>query len=275
MESKIIKLKNGLSINTVLSGNPAHPAVVLLHGWPASSLLWRNIIPRLCDKFYVIAPDLPGHGYSDKPMDVDYSLAFLRSFVLQFLDALHLDTATLAAHDLGGTAALSVAARHPERLDNLIIMNTCPYAVSSYRLKLALFLLRQQILARFLLHHPFLFKQVLKTGIYNTHLLTRELIECFRTPWLSDENSIRAFAKTIDAPLDDMVEPVDNIKGIKIPSLVLWGKKDIFFPFSIARRLHQDLENSSLVGIENSAHFCQEEEPEFIARKILEFLSGR
>jgi pimeloyl-ACP methyl ester carboxylesterase len=273
MESKIIKLKNGLSINTVLSGNPAHPAVVLLHGWPASSLLWRNIIPRLCDKFYVIAPDLPGHGKSDKPRDAIYTLAFLRQFVLDFSDALGLDAICLAAHDLGGMAALSLAARHPEHINKLIIMNTCPYSEISLRLKLSLLVLKQPLLTGVLLH-PFILRQVLKTGIHNPRLITPQLVSCYREPWITENLGRRAFSKTIDPTIEQMTEPVEMIKAITTPTLILWGKKDIFFPFSIARRLHQDLEHSKLVGIENSAHFCQEEEPGFIAREISRFLSA-
>ena len=145
---------------------------------------------------------------------------------------------------------------------------------ASYRLRMSLFLLRQPILARSLLH-PFVFKQVLKTGIYNNHLLTRELVARFRAPWILDSKSIRAFSKTIQMPLINMAEPVDHLKRIKAPTLILWGKKDIFFPFQIARRLYQDIENSQLIGVENAAHFCQEEEPAFIARAIAAFLNDQ
>ncbi len=274
MKTISVSLKNGDTIHTCIAGNPSHPPLVLLHGWPASHLLWRNIIPALSDQFYVIAPDLPGHGYSDKPVDCRYDLDFFKEFILDFMDTMSLETTSLVAHDLGGMAGLSFAARHPDRLDKFIIMNTCPYPDVSLRLRLSLFALRQPALAGLLLT-PFIFKQLLKTGIHNHDLITPELISCFRTPWLDDGAGKKAFSKTIGAPLDQMAESVDKIKEIKTPTLILWGKKDIFFPFAIARRLHQDLENSTLVGIENSAHFCQEEEPEFIARAISAFMNGQ
>ncbi len=271
METKNIRLKSGLNIHTTTAGNLQNPPLVLLHGWPASGALWRNIIPKLSDSFYVIAPDLPGHGNSDKPLTVKYDLDFLRTFLQEFLDALNLETVHLAAHDLGGVAALSFVARHPERIHKFIIMNTSPYNDFSLRLRFSLFLLRQPVLARFLLL-PFVFKQVLKTGIYNHDLITKALSDIFRAPWVKDIAGVRAFSRTIAEPLSTLVEPVDRLKSIKVPTLILWGKKDIFFPFNIARRLHQDLENSTLIGVENAAHFCQEEEPEFIARMIDEFI---
>lgn len=274
METKTIKLNSGRDIHTCFAGDPASPPLLLIHGWPASHLLWRNIIPQLSEQFYVIAPDLPGHGQSDKHLDRAFDLSFLRQFILDFMDSLSLETVNLTAHDLGGMGALSLAARHPDRIDKFIIMNTAPYAEASFRLRMSLFLLRQPILARFLLH-PFVFKQVLKTGIHNNHLLTPELVDCFRSPWFLDGRSIKAFSKTIQMPLKDMAEPVANLKRIKAPTLILWGKKDIFFPFSIARRLHQDIVNSQLVGVENAAHFCQEEEPAFIARTITAFLNDQ
>lgn len=76
-------------------------------------------------------------------------------------------------------------------------------------------------------------------------------------------------------PLNELVEPVEALNSIKLPTLILWGKKDLFFHFSTARRLYQDLENSQLVGVENAAHFCQEEAPGYIARAITAFMSEK
>lgn len=274
MDTKQIKLKSGITIYTRIAGDPSRPPVVLLHGWPSSSLLWRNIIPDLSHDFHVLAPDLPGHGQSDKPLDVDYNLAFLRRFILDFTDATGLDKITLVAHDLGGMAGLSFAARHPERLDTFVIMNTCPYADVSLRFRLSIFALSRPLLSRFFLH-PFAFKQVLKTGIHQHHLITPDLLASFRSHWMMDKDSIRSFAHTIAVPVSRMVEPVETLREIKCPTLILWGKKDRFFPFRLARRLHQDLDNSQLLGIENTAHFCQEEAPGFVTRAIASFLNEK
>lgn len=274
METRHIPLKSGLNIHSKFAGDRSNPPIILLHGWPSSSLLWRNIIPVLAGRFYVIAPDLPGYGQSDKPPNVRYDLPFLKNFILDLVDALGLEKCTLAAHDLGGMAALSFAVQHPDRLDKFIIMNTCPYKSRSFRLRFSLFLLKQPILAKLLLS-PFAFKQILKTGIFNHDLLTPGLVDRFRLPWLSNKDSIRAFSATIGVPLNELVEPVEALNSIKLPTLILWGKKDLFFHFSTARRLYQDLENSQLVGVENAAHFCQEEAPGYIARAITAFMSEK
>lgn len=271
MQTKTFKFKNGITIFTRIMGDSTKPAIVLLHGWPSSSLLWRNIMPVLAQDFFVLAPDLPGHGNSDKPLNVAYSLSFFRQFILDFFDAAGISKAHLAAHDLGGSGALSFAVHHSDRIQKFIIMNTSPYPVRSIRLKLSLYLLRQPWLSRFFLH-PIILKQVLKTGIYNPSNTTPEVIALFRTPWVKDSTTVSAFSRTIGLPANELVEPVDKIKTIQIPTLILWGKKDLYFPFSTARRLHQDIAASRLVGVENAGHFCQEEEPEFIARTMHRFL---
>lgn len=273
MKEEKIKLASGLTINTYTKENPKKHPVVFLHGWPASALLWRNIIPVTAGDFHVLAPDLPGYGKSDKPMDIEYSLDFYTNFLIEFLDSRQLDRIHLVAHDIGGMAALNFTARFPERVNRFIIMNTSPYADASLRLKLSLFALRQPWLTPIFLN-PFVFRQVLQTGVYRRKRIDALLVDLFRTPWIQNPNTRKVFAKTIERPLDKMVIPEKKIKSIKHPTLILWGKKDIFFPFNIARRLHQDLEKSTLIGVENAAHFCQEEEPSFIARMIRKFLNN-
>lgn len=169
MKSKRISLKSNLDIHYYESGDPAGPPLVLLHGWPSSGLLWREIIPALAGRFRVLAPDLPGHGQSDKPPHLVYDLECLRNFVLDFLDALGLDTVHLVAHDLGDMAALSLAVRNPERIDKLEVMNTSPYPKWRWQLSLVINLLKTLALTPLFLN-PFVFKQVLASVGYTTLL---------------------------------------------------------------------------------------------------------
>ena len=272
MESLYLTLKNNLKIHTLIKGDKSNPPLVLIHGWPSCSLLWRHMIPELSKNFYVLAPDLPGHGKSDKPQNVKYDLNFLRGFILGFYDAVNLKTASLAAHDLGGMGGLSFAVRHPERLDKFIIMDTSPYSEWPFLLHLSIYLLKQKYLTWIFLNR-FVFKQVLKNGFYNKNFITPEVIDIFRTPWINSKEGKKAFSRTIKIPPSQMVEPKDALQKIKSPTLILWGKNDFFFPFKIARQLHKDIKNSTLVGVDKAGHFLQEEQHDFIQKHMISFLS--
>ena len=92
------------------SGEP----VLLLHGWPTSSFLWRNVMGHIGKKSRAIALDLPGFGASDKPLDASYSFRFYSRVLDGFLSALNIDKTSLAVHDLGGPVGLYWACRNPE-----------------------------------------------------------------------------------------------------------------------------------------------------------------
>ncbi len=271
MDSQKITLNTKLNIHYYSAGSPDNPPLVLLHGWPSSCLLWRLLIPELSKHFYILAPDLPGHGQSDKPLNVKYTKEFLEQFILDFIDTLGFEKIHLACHDLGALGGLGFVSTYPERLNKFIIMNTSPYSSWSLRLKFTIFLLKQRMLTNLFLN-KFIFKQVLKSGIYNHHLITPQLIDIFRTPWMQTEESLSAFSKTIEIPPDQMVLTQEKLNSIKTPTLILWGKKDIFFPMRVAWQLHKDIQNSTLVGVKNAAHFLQEEQPEFIQKEMISFL---
>ncbi len=273
MESRTITLKKNVTIHTLIKGDRSNPPLVLIHGWPSSSSLWRHMISELSKHFYVLAPDLPGFGKSDKPINAVYDLGFLRSFILDFIDEAGIESAHLAAHDLGGMAGLSFAVHHPDRLRKFIIMDTSPYPEWPVALHLSIFALKQKYLTWLFLNR-FIFKLVLKNGFYNKELITKDVIDFFRTPWVSSREGKIAFSRTIQIPASQMVEKKEALQSIKVPTLIVWGKNDFFFPFSIAKKLHKDIRNSTLVGVKNAGHFLQEEQPEFILRQVIPFLNG-
>src|SRR5438270_4092556 len=99
------------------------PAVVLIHGITSDSSIWRRVLPYLARRFTVIAPDLAGHGGSDKPKG-DYSLAAHASGVRDLLLALGHDRATLVGHSLGGGIAMQLSYQFPERCERLVLVDS-------------------------------------------------------------------------------------------------------------------------------------------------------
>jgi pimeloyl-ACP methyl ester carboxylesterase len=105
------------------AGAPGAPVVLLPHGYPCSSYEFRNLLPRLADRWRLIAPDLPGAGYSATPEDFDYSFDGYAAFLDRFAQALQLERYVLYLHDFGSPIGARLAIRAPERVVALIIQN--------------------------------------------------------------------------------------------------------------------------------------------------------
>lgn len=106
------------------AGPPDAPSVLLLHGFPSSSFMFRNLIPALADRWHVVAPDYPGFGESDR---YEYSFANLARTVDQFSQAIGLKSYVLYIQDYGAPIGLRLALRHPERLTGLVVQNGNAY----------------------------------------------------------------------------------------------------------------------------------------------------
>jgi len=121
----------GLSIAYREAGSPGSPKVVLLHGFPASSHQYRNLIHALASRFHVISPDYPGFGNSDLPDPAKFSYTFdrLSEITESFLKAKGFDRYGLFVQDYGGPVGFRVVSRRPEALEWLIIQNTNAYEV--------------------------------------------------------------------------------------------------------------------------------------------------
>src|SRR3954469_13654907 len=111
---------NGMTIASRELGSG--PPVVLLHGWPTSSFLWRNVMVPIARRNRVVAPDLPGFGASDKPADVPYDFELFEQTIDELLAALDIDEVSIAAHDLGGPIGLHWAVNRPDRVTKLALL---------------------------------------------------------------------------------------------------------------------------------------------------------
>ena len=122
---------DGLNIAYREAGDAGNPKLVLLHGFPASSHQYRNLIPALADRFHVIAPDYPGFGNSDMPDPAAFAYTFdrLSEVTERFLKAKGFDRYGLFVQDYGGPVGFRIIGRHPEALEWLVIQNTNAYEV--------------------------------------------------------------------------------------------------------------------------------------------------
>lgn len=111
------------------AGDPKHPTLLLLHGFPTSSHMFRNLIPALADRYHLIAPDYPGYGNSEMPTvdKFDYSFDNLANIVDQLTDKIGLKKYSLYLMDYGAPIGFRLATKHPERIESLIVQNGNAY----------------------------------------------------------------------------------------------------------------------------------------------------
>ncbi len=121
---------DGLDIFYREAGSRDNPTILLLHGYPTSSHMFRNLIPALADQFHLVAPDYPGFGYSSMPAvdEFDYTFDHLTEVIAGFIDAIGLKRYSLYLMDYGAPIGYRLATQHPERVESLIVQNGHAYA---------------------------------------------------------------------------------------------------------------------------------------------------
>lgn len=243
--------------------------LVLIHGLGESIYNFRHNIPALAERFRVLALDLKGFGFSDRPPDADYSLASQAQLVRNFMIRLGVQQASVLGHSMGGAIAMRLAANFPERVERLILVT------SGHNGRLvpgwAGSLLAQPLvegLVVFALHNRTLRETLWRTGCYDPAVLTPDVKEAYYQP-----SRIQGSARAIAKVLGDMARerPVD-LARVHQPALLLWGAEDQWLRLSHAKRLLQALPNAELQIIDRARHMVLEERAEEANRAIVSFL---
>jgi pimeloyl-ACP methyl ester carboxylesterase len=256
------------------------PVVVLIHGITSNSRTWSRVMPSLARRFTVIAPDLAGHGGSDKPKG-DYSLGAHASTVRDLLLTLGHDRATVVGHSLGGGIAMQFSYQFPERCERLVLVDS-----GGLGREVSL-LLRAATLpgSEFVL--PLLAAtRLLDAGEFAGRLLGRmglrartDLEEMARGhATLSDAAARAAFVHTLRAVVDPGGQRVDASNRLylaqHIPFLLLWGERDSIIPVAHGRATHEQVPGSRLEVFAGSGHFPQLDEPERFIEVLVDFMES-
>jgi pimeloyl-ACP methyl ester carboxylesterase len=249
------------------------PPVLLLHGWPTSSYLWRGIIPWLAPANRVIAIDLPGFGGSAKPLDAPYDLAFYERVLDGFLADLGIDRLALVGHDLGGPIAVSWALHRPERVTGLGILNTLldgdfsPAALELNRI------LRTPG-EREALVSPEGLAMLMRLGVVDGAKLDDETIGAVTAPF-ADTDARETLARIADGFVPEVLDEVSaGLATITAPVRIIYGRRDPLLPDvdrTIAR-LTASIPHAEVTLLDGCAHFLQEDEPDKIGPLLAAFL---
>lgn len=272
---------DGLDIFYREAGPKDAPTLLLLHGFPASSHMFRNLIPALADQFHVVAPDYPGFGYSSAPPveTFDYTFDHLAAVIEKFTETIGLKKYTLYVQDYGAPVGYRLAVKHPERVTGLVVQNGNAYDEGLdndfWKPIKAYWKDRTDDNAKPLL--GFLTLEATRwqytDGVRNVEAISPDA-------WTLDQHLLdRPGNKQIQLSLfyDYGSNPSrypawhEYFRKHQPPTLIVWGKNDKIFPAEGAYPYKRDLKNVEF-HLLDTGHFALEEDGDQIASLIRAFL---
>jgi pimeloyl-ACP methyl ester carboxylesterase len=258
----------------------AGPVLLLIHGMAGSATTWRQVMPGLSRKFTVVAPDLLGHGRSDKPAG-DYSLGAFASTLRDLLVALGHERATVVGQSLGGGVAMQLAYQYPERCERLVLVGSGGLGREVNPILRGLSLPGSAAVLRLACAAP------IRGGIESVgHLAARiglrpapVVAEIWRSyASLSDDATRRAFLSTLRAVIDPRGQAVSAANRLhlaaEMPTLIIWGDADPIIPVEHAHAAHASIPGSRLEIFEGVGHYPHCEAPERFVEVLTEFIEN-
>lgn len=273
---------DGLKIFYREAGPKDAPTLVLLHGFPSSSHMYRELIPRLSDKYHVVAPDYPGYGYSDAPSPEQYAYTFdhLADTVDHFLDQQGISKYSIYIQDYGSPVGFRLATRHPERIQAIITQNGNAYDEGL-----------SPFWAEFLYPYwkdPNPTNETKVRQLLTLDATKLQYLQGFRNPDDVSPDSYLFDQAKLDRPGDEKIQlalfydyrnnpPLypawhKYLREKKPAVLVVWGKNDPVFAPAGAEAFLKDAPNAEL-HLLNTGHFALEEDGAEIAQIIRAFLA--
>ena len=252
---------SGFRVRYIEDGILSNKHILCLHGLGASAGRWEKVIPILAKEYHLVAPDIVGFGYSDKP-DVYYTVEFFVNFVKKFAEKLKMKSFILMGASLGGHIAIETAITNSGMVEKLVLI--CPAGL----MKEPTPTLNRYIAAAMYPTFENAKKAFQEMGGARSvdEIYTRDFVNRMQLP-----NAKYAFMSTLNSNKSAPIL-VDKLNRIMAPSLIVWGKKDTLIPPVYARQFHSKLRGSKLVIMEDCGHTPYFEKPESFSRILLKFL---
>lgn len=253
----------------------AGPAVLLLHGWPTSSQLWRQVMVPIAQTNRAVAVDLPGFGASDKPLDRRYDFALFERTIDGLLAELGIDQTAIAVHDLGGPVGVHWAIRNPQRVTKLALLNTLLYPELSEAVLEFVRLLRDPE-SRDRLTSPAGLESIMRRGLVDESHLTDEVLEAVREPFRTEASRRALAAAGIQLELEGFAEIGRRLHELRMPVRIIYGAHDQFLPdvADTMARVQRDLPQAVTTVLPGCGHFLQVEAPQQVGELLARFLAA-
>jgi len=259
---------NGIKTNYLEAGKG--DPVVLIHGsgpGVTSYANWRLVLPALAEDFRVLAPDMVGFGFSERPANIKYGVQTWADQVVGLMDTLELPTAHLVGNSFGGAIALRIATQHPDRVGKLVLMGSMgvPFPIT-------------EGLERVWGYEPSFenMRKVLDVFAYSRDLVNDELAEV-RYRGSIQPGFQESFAAMFPAPRQRWVEamctPEDDIRRLPHRTLIVHGREDQVIPVQTSLRLMELIDNADLSVFSHCGHWSMIERTEDFNRNVSEFFS--
>lgn len=253
------------NVHDVGTGDP----VLLIHGSGPGVTAWANwrlVIPTLATAHRVVAPDIVGFGFTERPEDVSYDLETWTRHAIGVLDALGIEKAHVVGNSFGGSLAMSLAIHHPDRVGRLVLMGAVGVPFEITPGLDAVWGYEPSVENMQALLHLFAYDSAL-TGGDLAELRYRASIR----PGVQE-----AFAAMFPAPrqaaLDAMTHPLEDIRGISQPTLIVHGRDDLVIPLSNSLALLELIDDAQLHVFGRCGHWTQIEHADEFAALVLDFL---
>jgi haloalkane dehalogenase len=259
---------DGASVHYLDEG--AGPPLLLLHGNPTWSFLYRDLVRGLRDRYRCIAPDHPGFGLSRPAPGYGFTPAEHSAVLERLIEQLGLSDVTMMVQDWGGPIGFAVATRHPDRFSAFVIGNTWAWPKADVGTQLFSRLLGGPI-GGYLIQRRNVFVEKIIPGNVKRHKLPPEVMNAYRRPFPTPDSRrpMRVFPREILRSRPFLAEVEQGLPKLRDrPALLVWPTKDIAFREPERQRWEQVFPNHRTVILEGAGHYIQEDAPEEIVSAI-------
>lgn len=253
--------------------------VVMLHGNPTWSFLYRNLIKQLSPRYRCVAPDYIGFGLSDKPFDWGYLPEEHAKNVATLIEHLDLKDITLVVNDWGGPIGMHYAVTHPENVKRLVVLNTWAWPAADEFHFTSFSAMMGGPVGRFLIRHfNFFANTFMRMAFGDKRKLSKVAHDHYRNalPTAESRKGCLVFPKQIIGSTPWLGEIWNRISVLKDkPTLFVWGMKDVAFREKELQQWQGALPNSQTVRLPTVGHFVSEEAPQELDEAVTAFLAGQ
>ena len=253
-------------------------AIVMLHGNPAWSFLYRKLIKKLSPKYRCIAPDLIGFGLSDKPFDWSYLPEEHAKNVTALIEHLGVKDITLVVNDWGGPIGMQYAVTHPDNIKRLIVLNTWAWPVDDDFHYTSFSAMMGGPVGRFLIRHfNFFVNSFMRVAFGDKSKLSKSAHAHYQRalPTAASRKGCYVFPRQIIASTPWLQTVWDRIGVLEDkPTLFVWGMKDVAFREQELRQWQCALPNSIALHLGTVGHFVAEEAPEELGEAVAGFFTN-